>query len=203
MTAHPKRLSLLLAHPDPGSLNHALARAVAAEARLSGWRVAFHDLYAEGFPPALPAGEIRRGAKLPPLVARHCREIAGADGIVIVHPNWWGKPPAILSGWIDRVLRPGVAYEFIEGDSGEGVPRGLLKARWALVVNTSNTDAKREKKTFHDPLEHIWRDCVFDLCGVKKVQRRVFRIVVTSTRARRERWIQSIRKDASRLMSFR
>ncbi len=24
-------------------------------------------------------------------------------GIVIVHPNWWGQPPAILKGWIDRV----------------------------------------------------------------------------------------------------
>ncbi|MGB9176470.1 MAG: NAD(P)H-dependent oxidoreductase [Methanoregula sp.] len=28
-------------------------------------------------------------------------------------------PPSILKGWIDRVLRPGVAYRFAETDGGE------------------------------------------------------------------------------------
>ena len=56
------------------------------------------------------------------------------------------QPPAILKGWIDRVMRPGVAYEFLEGDSGEGVPNGLLKAKTALVFNTSNTPEDRELK---------------------------------------------------------
>jgi len=46
-----------------------------------------------------------------------------ASGIVIVHPNWWGQPPAILKGWVDRVLRPGVAYEFTEGDQGKVSPK--------------------------------------------------------------------------------
>jgi len=32
--------------------------------------------------------------------------------------------PAILKGWIDRVLRPGVAYRLTETDSGEGLPSG-------------------------------------------------------------------------------
>jgi len=54
----------------------------------------------------------------------------------VVHPNWWGQPPAILKGWIDRILRPGVAYQFLEGDAGEGVPVGLLKAETALIFNT-------------------------------------------------------------------
>jgi len=44
-----------------------------------------------------------------------------------------------LKGWIDRIFRPGVAYEFNEGDKGEGIPVGLLKAKKAIVFNTSNT----------------------------------------------------------------
>ena len=43
-----------------------------------------------------------------------------ADGIIAIHPNWWGQPPAMLKGWIDRVLRPDVACKFLEGDGGEG-----------------------------------------------------------------------------------
>ena len=54
------------------------------------------------------------------LVASHCEELARADGIIIVHPNWWGAPPAVLKGWVDRVFRPEVAYRFLEGDTGEG-----------------------------------------------------------------------------------
>lgn len=129
-------------------------------------------------------------APLPTEVAEHCREIAEADGIVIVHPNWWGQPPAILKGWVDRVIRPGVAYGFLEGDSGEGVPRGLLKARSALVLNTSNTPPEREDNAFGDPLEALWKDCIFGLCGITHFHRRMFRIVVTSTPEERQAWLE-------------
>ena len=44
------------------------------------------------------------------LLAAHQREIREADGIIVIHPNWWGQPPAIMKGWVDRVLRVGVAY---------------------------------------------------------------------------------------------
>jgi len=151
------------------------------------------DLQAEGFDPVLPPGEEPAGAPLPPEVALHCREIAEADGIVVVHPNWWGKPPAILAGWIDRVLRPGVAYRFLPGDAGEGTPVGLLRARAALVLNTSNTFAGREARVFGDPLERIWRDCVFGLCGVPRVERRTFGVVATSAPEQRRAWLEEVR----------
>jgi putative NADPH-quinone reductase len=65
-----------------------------------------------------------------------------------------------LKGWIDRVIRPGVAYRFVDGDSGEGVPVGLLKAKAALVLNTSNTPDDREQSAFGDPLEVLWKRCI-------------------------------------------
>ncbi len=113
----------------------------------------------------------------------------------MVHPNWWGQPPAILKGWVDRVIRPGVAYEFLEGDSGEGVPNGLLKARAALVFNTSNTRQEREREVFGDPLETIWKNCIFGLCGVPQFHRRMVGIVVTSTASERQTWLDAVRND--------
>jgi putative NADPH-quinone reductase len=135
-------VSLILAHPHTGSFNHAIAETAAQMLRERGHTVWFHDLYAEDFDPILPHEEIPRDVTLPPVIQQHCDEIAAADGIVIVHPNWWGQPPAILKGWVDRVIRPGVAYEFLEGDGGEGVPVGLLKAKIALIFNTANTPEK-------------------------------------------------------------
>jgi len=185
-------VSIILGHPDPNSFNHAIATTAAQTLTAMGCKVRLHDLCAEGFDPVLPAAEIARGAVLPPLVERHCREIREAEGLILVHPNWWGMPPAILKGWIDRVLRPGVAYEFLPNDGGEGVPVGLLKPMTALVFNTSNTPAERERAVFGDPLERTWRDCVLDFCGVRTVQRRMFGVVCTSSPEERAAWLKEV-----------
>ena len=194
-------ISLILAHPRPGSFNHALAAAVRDWLADGGHHVHFHDLYAECFDPVIPHPEIPRTATLPPEIAGHCAEIAAADGIIIVHPNWWGQPPAILKGWVDRIIRPGVAYEFLEDDSGEGVPRGLLKARAAIVFNTSNTEASRERAIFGDPLETLWRNCIFGLCGVTHFHRRMFGVVVTSTPEQRRQWLAEACELATRVLT--
>jgi putative NADPH-quinone reductase len=186
------RISLILGHPHPGSFNHAIAERARHALDEEGHAVRYHDLYAEAFDPILPASEIPREGDLDPVVARHCAEIAAADGIVIVHPNWWGQPPAILKGWVDRILRPGVAYAFAEGDSGEGVPIGLLSAQTALVFNTSNTPHEREMRVFGDPLQALWADCILRLCGVRRVQRRMFGMIVTSTPAQRRAWLDEV-----------
>jgi len=191
-------ISVILAHPSQGSFNHAIAHTVDEALRDNRYTVFFHDLYAEGFDPILPAYEIPKGVGLDPSIRKHCEEIAIADGIVIVHPNWWGQPPAILKGWVDRVIRPGVAYGFEEDDSGEGVPVGLLKATSALVFNTSNTPAQRELSVFGDPLETIWKNCIFDLCGVTEFYRRMYGVVVTSTPGQRQAWLDDVRDTINR-----
>ena len=189
------KISLILAHPDPCSFNHAIAQMVVKAIKANGHTVFFHDLYQEKFDPLLNSEEIAKDSTLPAAIRKHCEEIATADGIVIVHPNWWGQPPAILKGWVDRVIRPGVAYEFQEGDSGEGIPNGLLKARAALVFNTSNTETQREKNVFGDPLETTWKNCIFGLCGVTNFNRRMFNIIVTSTDTQRKGWLNDVKKD--------
>ncbi len=193
------KVSVILGHPDEGSFNHAIAQACVQTLNENGYEVFFHDLYQERFDPVLPIGEISADGPVDITVRGHCDEIAESDGIIIVHPNWWGQPPAVLKGWIDRVIRAGIAYQFEETDSGEGVPVGLLKARAALVFNTSNTPEERELEVFGDPLERIWRDCVFRLCGVDNFYRKTYRVIVTSTFEQRSEWL----KDAVGIVSSR
>lgn len=194
---------VILGHPKPGSLNHALADAVCTALRSDGHDVIFHDLCAEGFDPCLPPREFPKGVEADEIVETHIRELENADGVVIIHPNWWGMPPAVLKGWVDRVFRPGRVYEFMEGDNGEGVPKGLLKARAAIVFNTSNTYAEREAATFGDPLERIWKDCIFGLCGVERVHRRIFAVVAVSSLEQRQRWIAEAGETAQRIFAER
>ena len=184
---------IILAHPDKNSFNHAIAEACKKKIRENGHTLIFHDLYSEDFAPILYKEEIPKNGVYGELIKRHCNELTQSDGVIIVHPNWWGQPPAILKGWVDRVIRPGIAYEFEEGDKGDGVPNGLLKAETALVFNTSNTYEERENKLLLDPLETIWKNCIFDFCGVKKFYRKMFRVIITSSQKQREEWLDEVK----------
>ena len=188
------RVLVILAHPRSNSFNHAIGEAAIHVLEAEGHQVAFHDLYAEGFDPILGWKEIPKGSQIDGTIAMHCRDLVEAEGIIVVHPNWWGMPPAMLKGWVDRVIRPGVAYEFLEGDSGDGVPRGLLQARIALVFNTSNTPLQREQEAFGDPLQTLWKNCIFGLCGIGDFSRKSYGVVVTSTEEQRQAWLDDVRE---------
>lgn len=191
------KVSLILANPRSGSFNHAIAEVARKTLQSCGHQVAFHDLYIERFDPILRYEEIPKSAAVDIAVQKHCEEIASAEGIIVVHPNWWGMPPAILKGWVDRVIRPGVAYEFLEGDSGDGVPHGLLRAKKAIVFNTSNTFPEREHQIFDDPLETLWRNCIFGLCGIEEFYRKTYSVVVTSSLALRKAWLEDVRETVA------
>ncbi len=140
----------------------------------------------------LPTSELPEGAPITSQVEAHCQELAAADGIIIVHPNWWGQPPAIMKGWVDRVFRPGVAYQPVEG---EATAYGLLKAKWALVFNTSDTTEEIENEKLGDPLETLWKNCTFRFCGVTNFYREMFRVMAISTPEQRREWLAQVQKS--------
>lgn len=119
------RVLLVLAHPLPESFNAAVA-AVAREAlEAAGHEVDFLDLYQEGFDPRLREEE-RRGYFAIPYDASGIGDLAPrlakAQALVLVFPQWWFNFPAILKGFFDRVLVPGVAFDH-DPEGGRIVPR--------------------------------------------------------------------------------
>ncbi|MEU9047439.1 MULTISPECIES: NAD(P)H-dependent oxidoreductase [unclassified Kitasatospora] len=194
-------IGVYLAHPRPGSFNHALYDAVVDELRERGCEVRAHDLYAEGFAPLLTAGETGTVDAADHAddahLALHRAEVATLDALVLIHPNWWGMPPAVLVGWTQRVLVPGVAYKL---GTADGEPAGLLRAGRALVLNTSDTPEERERSEFGDPLERIWAACVLPYVGVSDVRRTVFRTVTDSPAAVRGEWLRQAREQAAALL---
>lgn len=177
---------VIIGHQQTGSFCHAIAETAIETLRAAGHQVVFHDLYAERFDPVLPAAEVPKDANLPPEIRAQCDELLAADGYVVVHPNWWGQPPAILKGWLDRIVRQGVAYSF--GPGGSLI--GHLKGKRALVFTTSNTPRDVELKWFGDPLDNLWKTCVFSFCGVENPVRRNFESIIMSTPDERKAWLE-------------
>lgn len=183
------KVLVIIGHQRQGSFCHAIAHTAVEGLQAAGHEVVFHDLYQEKFDPILPHEEIPKEAELDPVVRRHVEEVVAADGYVVVHPNWWGQPPAMLKGWLDRVLRQGSAYEF-----GPHGVIGLLTGKRALVLTTSNTPREAELDLFGDPLENLWKACVFNFCGVEDFQRRNFESIILSTLEQRRAWLDEVRQ---------
>ena len=184
--------TVLVAHPRPGSFNHAVADAAVRGLTEAGHAVTLHDLYAEGFDPRLHASEIETTTFADELAARHASEVLEADGIVVVHPSWFFQVPAILKGWVDRVLREGVAFSM-----GEQGVEGHLRARWALVVTTANAPHDYEVRALGDPLTTFWRACVFEPAGVPTVERMVLGPIRGSDLATRRAWLERVTERAA------
>ncbi len=192
------KISLILGHPRKDSFCHAIADTAATTLRANGHLVAFHDLYREGFNPLVAAEESLTRVSDDPLVEQHCAELRGAEGLIVVHPNWWGQPPAILKGWIDRVIRPGVAYQLAVGADGARTTHvGLLRVRTALVFNTSDSPFEVEQTRFGNTLGVLWKTYIADLSGIPDVKRILFSVMQTSTPERRAAWLGEVRTVVS------
>ncbi len=183
------KVIVIIGHQQKGSFCHAIAQTAVDQLRAAGHEVIYHDLYEEKFDPILPHQEIGDEDRIDPVVRRHIDEVLTADGYVVVHPNWWGQPPAILKGWVDRVIRQGSVYEF----TAEGV-KGFLRGKSALVLTTSNTPRADELRLFGDPLENLWRACIFGFVGVEDFYRRNFESMVMSTPEQRAGWLRDVRR---------
>ena len=182
------KVLLLLGHPKPNSLNHAIAETSVKVLEALGHEVVFRDLYQEHFDPVLPAGEESLPEEqLPEFLQNHLQDFKESDGVIVVHPNWWGGPPAILRGWVDRVVRTNSCYRFTK----EGVV-SYVGGKIVQVFSTSNTPREVEINVYGDPLENFWKVVVFGLLGVSSFERCNFESVVLSTSEERQGWLAEV-----------
>jgi len=194
------KASVILAHPYSESFNHAMYHTVCSKLRNMDIEVYRHDLYKEHFNPILTVEELGSDSSTDTLVHQYAEELLASEYLFFIHPNWWGQPPAILKGYIDRVIRPPYAYDFPPGDTGGGLPVGKLKRKYGIVFNTSNTGKEREDGYFNDPLENIWKQCIFGFCGIEKYYRKMFRIIADSELEQREIWLKEVQETVDRVI---
>jgi len=128
------RHAVILAHPDHASFNAAVAGAYIGGVEALGHSAQLRDLYALGFDPRLQAHELpwRDGFAAGADVLVERGALAEADTIVFVYPLWFNAPPAMLKGYVERVLGMGFGYE-----PGEAGTRPLLRQKRLVSITTS------------------------------------------------------------------
>ncbi len=129
----PIRHLVVLGHPAADSFSHAVARAYCEGVEAHGQLAELRDLYALGFDPLLRADEIEAGpaADVRDEVAR----VHEATVIALVYPIWFGMPPAIIKGYVDRVLGAGLTPRAIRDER----PHAALAGRHLRIFSASGS----------------------------------------------------------------
>ncbi len=131
------RAVVIVANPNPSSFSHAIAARLREGLEACGHHVIVHDLYAEGFRAAMSADEREAyHGDVPvvdPLVIEHITDLRDAHTLVFVYPTWWSSLPAVLKGWLERVMVPGVGFVF---DERHKVRPGLTNVKRLVGIAT-------------------------------------------------------------------
>jgi NAD(P)H dehydrogenase (quinone) len=129
---------VIVAHPSTDSYCHALAGRAHAGLTAAGHEVVVLDLYAQGFIAAMSATEREAYHSDEPIcdpsVADHAQLVQRAEILVFVYPTWWSGLPAIMKGWLERVMVPGVG--FVLDERTNKVRPGLGHVRRVVGIST-------------------------------------------------------------------
>lgn len=176
-------------HPTEGSFNSALADSYTSGAQQSGATVERIDLYKLEFDLNLKYGYTKRVTLETDLLEAQ-KKLKWADHLVWVFPVWWGSTPALLKGFLDRVLLPGYAFKKGEGYKWEQ----YFKGKTARVICTLDQPPLYYKLVFLSPSTRAMKGLTMNFIGIKKVRTTAFGSVRLSTIEKRRKWIEKVRK---------
>ncbi len=181
--SRPMNTLIVYAHPEPTSFSGALMHTAIEVLTDHGEVVTVSDLYAQAFDPAAGRHDFKTMAdpdrfhyqteqlyatqhhSFADDLAEEQQKFLAADRIVMIFPLWWGGPPAILKGWIDRVLACGIAYT-----DGARFTTGLHPAKQGLLcVSTGGTPERFREEDVYGPIEKVlWplQHLTFDYMGM-------------------------------------
>ena len=111
---------IVYCHPNPESFTFAVRERAVAALVADGHQVRLTDLYADGFEPAMSLDErlTHQEPQHRPDLSDYCDNLRWCDALVFIYPTWWSGEPAMLTGWLDRVLLRGVAWEMTANNTG-------------------------------------------------------------------------------------
>lgn len=177
------KVLIVVGHPRRQSLCQALASAYGSGARRAGADVRELRLAELRFDPDVRSFDPSAQA-VEKDIARGRALIAWADHVVFVYPTWWGTMPAVLKGFLDRVLAPGFAFS--ENERGFAP---LLRGRSAELLTTMDTPRWVYRWIYGAPGHKAMARAILGFCGIEVARVASFGPVKDSSVAQRREWL--------------
>jgi len=161
-----KRTLIILGHPNPESYCGTLADHYATGARNAGSTVETLALADLTYDIVLHRG-YREIQELEPDLTMLQEKIRAADHLVFVYPTWWGGPPALLTGTIERMLLPGFGFKYHKNSP---LWDKLLKGKSARIITTMDSPYLYYLLAWGAPGDKLMKHAVLKFCGISPVR---------------------------------
>jgi putative NADPH-quinone reductase len=156
---------IILAHPYPNSFNHVI-KDVVVQALIDKKEVNVIDLVKDEFDPVLSQEDLRlymQGQSSDPKVMEYQRDLLDCDDLVLIFPIWWYEAPAILKGFLDKVLLPGFAFDEVENQ----LVGKLSHIKRLTVISTSEVLSDYMRNEVGNPIEISLMKTTLGVCGIQ------------------------------------
>lgn len=161
---------VIYTHPNHQSLSYAFFQKViqGSSENPNKAEIKVLDLYEEEFNPILVFNEKKRRRDMhsDPQLEKYREQIIWADKIVFIYPIWWGRPPAMLLGYIDQMF----ASEFAYKDKGGLLPEGLLKGKSVVCISTMKGPTHYPLFWLNNSHKVLMKKALFNYVGIKRVK---------------------------------
>jgi len=188
-----KKIFLVYGHFNDNSFNSAIKNTFIKTAEEMGHTIDCVDLYKEKFNP------VYVGEKPDQVTLDHQKRIENSNTIVLIAPIWNFRMPAIVEGWIDKVLAPPWAFRFKKLFGNYGYPIGNLKGKNAIVFCTYGSPQFAIKTFFLNMPTKRLRRGVFNICGITDVVYRRYFAVPFVTDKKRKEFLEDVINTAKKL----
>ena len=188
----PRRILILIGHPDPAPdrFCRALAAAYREGAEAAGHAVQTLDLATLDIPLLRTQADYLH-EPVPDSLQPALDAIIKAEHLVVLFPLWLGTMPALLKAFLEQTLRPGTAF-FHSGTAG--FPKAGLSGRTGRIVVTMGMPAPFYRLWFRDHGIACLRRNILNFVGIRPVRETLFGMVDAAGDSRREAWLARMRR---------
>lgn len=158
-----KKIVVVDGHPHSQSFCRSLSQAYVDGSKEAGHVVEYIPLRELKFDLNLRDG-YKNIQELEPDLLRAQHSLKNADHIVFVSPIWWGGPPALLKGFIDRTFLPGFAFKYRKDSVWWDQ---YMTGKSGRIIVTSDAPAWYMRFYRGDSAVRMIKESTFDFVGIK------------------------------------
>ena len=187
-----KKILIINAHPSQKSFVTALADAYQRGAQQAGYEVQRIDVGNLHFNPNLAAG-YEAITPLEPDLIKAQAAITWCTHLVITTPLWWMDFPAVMKGFLDRVLLPGFAFKYHRPRFGL-IPQWdkLLRGRSGRIIYTQGEQQWLMRTYLADGVWRNWKHRVIGFAGFWPLRRTVFSAADVAPDVKKQKWLKQV-----------
>ncbi|TRZ43134.1 NAD(P)H-dependent oxidoreductase [Robertkochia solimangrovi] len=195
------KVAIVFNHPYQGSFCNAILNSVINGLKRANHEIDLIHLDNDNFNPVMTAGDLKgfRDKKpIDPKVLEYSERIKNADHLVFIFPIWWELMPALTKGFVDKVIFPGVAYDYTNAENTRMKP--LWKnLKGETMITTMNTPNYLYWLFFGNAIKKTMIMGTFWKIGFKNRKWISFNQVKQVTKEKREKWLVRLEQKFEQL----